>query len=123
MGGPEEGHPETVIKELTADELQRWLLHGPAVNLLDVREAEERAICTIAPGLATEFSIPMRELPGRVAELSHQRDGRVVVYCHHGVRSRIVAEWLCSQGFTDVHNLAGGIDAWATSIEPYMSRY
>jgi rhodanese-related sulfurtransferase len=46
-----------------------------------------------------------------------------VVLCHHGMRSYQVAVWLERNGFTDVANLNGGIDAWAREIEPGMTQY
>jgi rhodanese-related sulfurtransferase len=87
------------------------------VQLLDVREPEELAIVSL-PGA---LHIPMREIPGRLAELD--RDRPVVVMCHSGVRSRHVAGFLLANDFKQVFNLAGGIDAWAVEIAPDLSRY
>ncbi|NIW24169.1 MAG: sulfurtransferase [Gammaproteobacteria bacterium] len=87
------------------------------VQLLDVREPQELAIVSL-PG-ATH--IPMREIPGRLAELD--RDRPIVVMCHTGIRSRHVAGFLLANEFEQVFNLAGGIDAWAVEIDPDLSRY
>lgn len=84
--------------------------------LLDVREPFERSLATVAGALA----VPMRELPARVGELP--RDRPLHVLCHHGVRSRVVADWLVAQGF-DAHNVEGGIDAWATDVDASIGRY
>jgi rhodanese-related sulfurtransferase len=63
----------------------------------------------------------MQEIAGRLDELP--RDQAVVVMCHHGMRSRMVAQFLRSRGFAAAINLDGGIDAWAGRIDPDMQRY
>ena len=98
---------------------QRWPLSGAdgAVVLLDVREPVELEIAA----LAAATHIPMREVPSRLAELD--RDVPLVVMCHAGGRSRMVAQYLLGNGFTQVFNLRGGIDAWSTEIDPQVPRY
>jgi rhodanese-related sulfurtransferase len=93
--------------------------------LLDVREAEERAFCSLPTSAATvDLHIPMAEIAGRVHEIRQASTaGPVIVYCHHGVRSLTVARWLAVRGVGAVHNLVGGIDAWAQSVDPSMPRY
>ena len=98
-------------------ELQRLLAAGEALALLDVREADEVAICRI-PGAV---HIPMNEVPQRLGELDAK--AKTVVYCHHGMRSLAVAGFLLQQGFADVTNLTGGIDLWAALVDPSLSRY
>jgi rhodanese-related sulfurtransferase len=85
--------------------------------LLDVRETWEFALCQI-PG---SIHIPLGDLPNRAAGLAHDRP--VVVICHHGVRSRAAQYYLLEQGWTDVFNLTGGIDAWARTVDPQMTTY
>ncbi|MCI4345882.1 MAG: sulfurtransferase [Thermoplasmata archaeon] len=85
--------------------------------LLDVREDEEREIARIEPSL----HIPMSEVPNRKEELP--RDRTLIVYCHHGGRSQMVAAYLEQEGFDHVANLTGGIDAWAQRIDPKVARY
>jgi len=65
--------------------------------------------------------MPMAEVPKRLAELDPQAE--TVVICHHGGRSMQVAMFLEKQGFSRVHNLAGGLDAWARSVDPSMPTY
>lgn len=84
--------------------------------LLDVREPSELRAAAIAGAL----HIPMRQVPGRVGELP--RDKPILVLCHHGGRSQVVADWLAPQGF-DVANVAGGIDAWADEVDPSIAKY
>lgn len=90
---------------------------GDTVQLLDVREPAELAIASI-PGCVT---IPMREIASRLPELD--RDRPIVVMCHSGVRSRHVAAFLLANGFEQVFNLDGGIDAWSADVDPELPRY
>jgi adenylyltransferase/sulfurtransferase len=71
--------------------------------------------------LADAIHIPMRTIPERLAELD--RGVPLVVMCHSGGRSRRVAEFLIHNGFENVFNLRGGIDAWSTEIDPRVPRY
>ena len=67
--------------------------------------------------------IPLPELEERADELDALAGKEVVVYCHHGVRSRSAAAFLERLGFADVVSLAGGIDAWSLRIDPKVPRY
>jgi rhodanese-related sulfurtransferase len=82
----------------------------PGLVILDVREPVELTLASL-PGVV---HIPMREIPRRLEELDP--DARIVVMCHHGVRSQHVAIWLVEQDFSDVSNLRGGIDAWSREL-------
>lgn len=86
-------------------------------ELIDVREPHELLICQIEG--ATH--IPMRQIPENLPTLS--RDKHLLIHCHHGGRSLRVTEYLRSQGFTAVSNVAGGINAWADQFDPTMQRY
>ena len=90
---------------------------GVELTLLDVREDEELVFCAIDGAL----HIPMQEVPRRIPDLP--RNQPLVVMCHHGGRSDQVAQFLRGRGFTNVHNLAGGIDSWALMVDPKMCRY
>jgi rhodanese-related sulfurtransferase len=107
------------MNNLTPAELAAWLADParPDPVLLDVREPWEFQTCHI-PGTR---HVPMRELPARLAELEPGAD--VVAICHHGARSLQAALFLARQGFARVHNLAGGIDAWARTLDPAMPVY
>ena len=85
--------------------------------LLDVRQDWETKICR----LQNAVHIPIEEIEFRTEELDPTTE--IVVYCHQGVRSAAVAEYLRQLGFTDVKNLAGGLDAWARAVDPTMRRY
>jgi rhodanese-related sulfurtransferase len=104
--------------EITARELQEYLtIADPPPLLLDVREAEEYAICRIAGSR----HIPMNQVPQALDDLDPERE--TIVICHHGMRSARVANYLEQVGFDRVLNLDGGIHAWACEVEPDMPTY
>ena len=89
---------------------------GTAPMLVDVRTSGERAQASIEgsvllddEGLRTVSALP--------------KDTKLVFYCHTGVRSLGAAEHFRAEGFTDVHNLEGGIDAWSREVDPSVPRY
>ena len=89
--------------------------------LLDVREPwEVQTACVSEDGFKL-LTIPMREVPARLAELDP--DQPVACLCHHGMRSLQVANVLVQSGFTEVVNLQGGIDAWSHEVDPSVPRY
>ncbi len=90
---------------------------GAAVAVLDVREPWEVAIVQI-PGA---IHIPLGQIPAQAGALPADRP--LVVYCHHGMRSRQATEFLRARGFVQATNLAGGIDAFARAIDPSLATY
>ena len=105
------------MSEISPKDLKALLDRNEAPLLLDVRQDWETQLCR----LPNAVHIPIEELELRVEELNAQDE--IVVYCHKGVRSAAVAEYLRSQGFRDVRNLSGGLDLWASTIDPSMRRY
>jgi adenylyltransferase/sulfurtransferase len=105
------------VADITPQELKARLDAGRPPVLLDVREEWETRLCR----LPNAIHIPIEEIEGRVEELDPEDD--IVVYCHQGVRSAAVARWLEGLGFRSVRNLAGGLDAWARTVDPTMRRY
>ena len=87
--------------------------------LLDCRQPDEHAFAHIEGAKL----LPMNEIPTRLDELAPHRDGLIVVHCHHGGRSLRVTHWLRSQGFKNVRNMLGGIDAWSQQIDASVPRY
>jgi sulfur-carrier protein adenylyltransferase/sulfurtransferase len=105
--------------EIHAAELHRRLLNDEELLLLDVREPTEWQICHIK---GAEL-IPVGELPMRWQEIAEHKDRPIVTYCHKGVRSLRALRHLQGAGFTNVKSLHGGVDAWASDIDPDMARY
>ena len=106
------------MRELSAAELHDYLASNKSDPLLlDVREPWEFRICLIEGSQL----IPMGQLPAALKALDPQRE--TVVICHHGIRSRQVAMYLDYQGFSNVINLAGGVDAWARDVDRQMATY
>ena len=105
------------MTEISAQDLKARLDGGTPPTLLDVRQDWETKLCR----LENAVHIPIEEIELRTEELDPQSE--IVVYCHQGVRSAAVAEYLRSLGFADVKNLAGGLDFWARAIDPTMRRY
>jgi len=94
------------------------LLAAGNARLIDVREPWEFATAWIEGSVA----IPMGDVPSRAhAELDP--DERLVVLCHHGMRSMNVTAWLRNQGYEQVQSLRGGIDAWSAEVDPAVARY
>jgi rhodanese-related sulfurtransferase len=103
--------------ELSVSDLLKLRDSKQSYLLLDVRETEEVMRCTFPDTL----HIRMHQIPSSLNTLPQEQ--LIIVFCHYGIRSRMVAEFLQQQGFSNVINLAGGIDAWAIEIEPAMERY
>jgi rhodanese-related sulfurtransferase len=91
------------------------------VIVLDVREDWEVRHAPLRFDQADVVHIPMGQLIGRLSELDPDRPVRCL--CHHGMRSLQVALYLERQGFADVANVAGGIDAWSVQVDPTVARY
>jgi len=104
------------IPQMSVVELKQRRDAGDEVFVLDVREPFEYQIAQIGGHL-----IPLGELPNRLGEL--KPDQEIVVQCKSGGRSQRAAEFLANNGFTNVHNLAGGITAWANEIDPTVAKY
>jgi rhodanese-related sulfurtransferase len=105
------------MNEITPQELKQRLDAGSGPVLVDVRQDWETKLCR----LPNAVHIPIEEIELRTEELN--RDDEIVVYCHQGVRSAAVAEYLRGLGFSNVRNLMGGLDYWARAVDPGMRRY
>ncbi len=110
------------ISQISVDQLATRLAEAPeGLQLIDVREKQEIAIARL-----DDFdNLPLSEF----AEWSDQiqsrfdPDAETLVLCHHGVRSAQMCQWLVSQGFTNVKNIAGGIDAYSIVVDSSVPRY
>lgn len=102
--------------EISVEELKQKLDSGEKPFLLDVREPVEHQIANIGGQL-----IPLRQVPQRVNELDANQE--IDMYCHTGNRSGRAVAFLHDQGFKNVKNLVGGIEAWSRRINPKVPRY
>ena len=106
--------------ETTPQDVKRNLDSGRRLFLIDVREPGEFQIARIS---GAEL-IPMRTVPAELQRLEAWSDeGPLVVYCHHGVRSLNVVNWLREQGIAQCQSMAGGIDRWSREIDPSVPQY
>ena len=108
---------DAAIPEISAIELQSMLWREERITLLDVREPFEWEIARINDSIL----IPMGDIPDRLGEL--RRDNKIVVYCKSGVRSAQAIAFMHRQGFSQLLNLRGGIDAWREQIDPSLRKY
>lgn len=99
---------------ITAAELGQRIRSGPAPYILDVRTREEFESGHI-PGAV---NISHDELPARLAEITAAKDEEVVVYCRTGRRALIAEDALRKEGFTNVRDLRGSIQAWTAAGLP-----
>lgn len=104
------------VNQLSAGQLQALIASGRELHLYDVRTPEEHQKARIAHATLVD---------ARVAEQIERlpKDALIVFHCHHGGRSQAAAEHFASRGFTNVHNLAGGIDAWSRDVDASVPRY
>jgi len=109
---PTEITPSDTLTLFTTSENAEYLL-------LDCRTEEEYLIAKISQAKL----IPMQEISERLDELEPWKPKRVIVHCHHGVRSLRVAKWLRERGFEKAQSLKGGIEAWSTEIDPSIPKY
>ncbi len=91
---------------------------GEDFRLIDVRELDEWNLVKID---GAEL-IPLSQFQQQAAA-QLDPDEKIVLYCHHGMRSARAQGFLKSQGYANVLNLTGGIEAWAQQVEPGMKRY
>src|SRR5438105_14572339 len=107
----------SITTEITPTEVSALLKNGARLRLIDVREPEEHAICHIEGATL----IPMRTVPEHLNELDDDK-APIVVFCHHGIRSLSVVEWLRKQGIENCQSMAGGIDLWSLQVDPAVPR-
>lgn len=105
------------MKEVTVQQLKEMMDSGESFQLIDVREGYEVEICSIGAE-----HIPMGEVMDRVEEI--KTDVPVIIHCRSGARSANVVNALeMHHGFTNLHNLRGGILAWADEIDESLEKY
>ncbi len=110
------------LPEITVKELAQTLTDPPeAVQLIDVREPWELETAS----LPNFINLPLSEFAEWSEAIQTQLDSEkeTFVLCHHGMRSAQMCQWLINQGFTDVKNIAGGIDAYSIVVDSSVPRY
>lgn len=105
------------VREMTPKDLRARMERGDPLDVIDVREPYEWRIGRIEGSRL----VPLSRFAASVGELP--RDRELVIYCHHGARSRAAGEYLAEQGLTGIWNLTGGIDRWSAEVDPSVPRY
>lgn len=113
-----------MIDQIRPKQLAAWLrrvtVQGMPV-VLDVREPVELQIAPVTPDGFTLVAMPMGQIPARLGELDASQP--IACLCHHGVRSHRVAAYLQAQGFEQVVNIAGGVQAWSQELDANVAQY
>lgn len=104
------------VKSLRVEELKKMLDANESFTLFDVRTAEERKTASIDGSILLDAS-------GEAKLGALPKDAKIVFQCHHGGRSRAAAERALANGYRNVYNLEGGIDAWSLRVDPRIARY
>ncbi|MFN0252780.1 MAG: Grx4 family monothiol glutaredoxin [Kofleriaceae bacterium] len=104
------------VRQIDAKGLAALIQGGKIGAFYDVRTEKERSVAKI-DGAKLLDDAAMKEAEAL------PKDTHIAFYCHHGNRSRAAAEHFLKEGFTNVYNLAGGIDAWSRDIDPSVPRY
>lgn len=100
------------MKSITVDEVKSRLKNGESLNLLDVREADERADFNIGG-----IHIPLSDIQSMQTDpIEDWRDKEVIVYCRSGNRSGMAGLYLEQMGFQKIKNLTGGTKEWETKF-------
>jgi rhodanese-related sulfurtransferase len=106
--------------EITPREVKARIDAGEEIGLIDVREPFEFQQARIE---GAEL-IPMGTVRAALQRLDALADDQtLIVYCHHGVRSLQVVNWLREQGVIACQSMSGGIDQWSREIDPKVPRY
>jgi rhodanese-related sulfurtransferase len=106
--------------EIAPAEVKRRLEAGERLFLIDVRQPEEHRIAS----LPDSELVPMDSVPAAIQDLEAKADdGTLIVYCHHGIRSANVVNYLRGQGISACQSMSGGIDRWSLEIDPDVPRY
>ncbi|WP_280524025.1 Grx4 family monothiol glutaredoxin [Enhygromyxa salina] len=103
------------VSELSVKELARRMKEGD-LRLYDVRGEDEREIARIEGSVLLDADVAdeIEKLP---------RDTPLYFHCHHGMRSLAAGQHFVGMGFTEVYNVAGGIDAWSQEVDASVARY
>jgi rhodanese-related sulfurtransferase len=107
------------MKQMTATELRDFLASGVSPVKIDVREDVELQYGVIDDAI----HIPMQSVPGQLNTLEKHKNDTIVLICRSGIRSQQIGAFMEEMGFTDIINLAGGMNAWAKDVDTNMTVY
>lgn len=107
-----------MIPQITVQELKEKLDQNQNITLVDCREKDEHEYCRIDGAKL----IPLSEFSERAPQ-ELDKNSEIYIHCHHGGRSQRACEFLKEQGFENVFNVAGGIDAWSLHVDNKVPRY
>ena len=111
--------------EISLQELRLKLSQKQEMVLLDVREAWELQLARLED--ERTFAAPVSEVSRQgmhaLPAAAQDKEAEIVVVCHHGVRSAAVTAWLLAQGWKNVRSLAGGLEDYASFVDPSIGRY
>jgi monothiol glutaredoxin len=110
------GSAPAEVRQISAKTLKAMLDAGESFEFVDVRTGSERAIARIEGSRLLD-----QEYGNHIMGLD--RETTLVFHCHHGIRSQAAAEYCVENGFRNVCNVAGGIDAWSLTVDPSVPRY
>ena len=106
----------STVRQISVFELKELMQSETAYELIDVRTESERAIARV-----DGFRLLDEGEHDRLTGLDV--DAPLVFLCHHGIRSQQAAEYFRQQGFRDLYNVQGGIEAWSCHVDPTVPRY
>jgi rhodanese-related sulfurtransferase len=113
-----------MLDQIPPASLAQWLQSLPPTAkpvVLDVREPWEWQTASVQAEGFELLTVPMGDIPARLSELDPQQP--IACLCHHGARSQRVGLYLLQNGFEQVVNIAGGIDAWSQQLDARVPRY
>ena len=104
-----------LVRQITVVELKEITESESSYELVDVRTVAERAIATVEG-----FRLLDQSYHDHLVQCD--RETPIIFQCHHGIRSQQAAEYFRQQGFHDLSNVQGGIDAWSQLVDPAVPR-
>ncbi|MGB3640287.1 MAG: rhodanese-like domain-containing protein [Rivularia sp. (in: cyanobacteria)] len=110
------------MNQITVEELAKRLSSSESsTQLVDVREPQEVKTASIEGFM----NLPLSQFSewGNDIQTRLEPDKETLVLCHHGVRSAQMCQWLTSQGFSNVKNITGGIDAYSMLVDASVPQY
>lgn len=114
-----------MLPEITVTQLGEKLKSDETFILLDVRELSELGQAKIEDSRleVTPVSRLAAEGPAALSESVRAQEIPIYILCHHGNRSMQVTMWLAQQGYKNIFNVQGGIDAYARQVDSSVGMY